>query len=799
MFRVLGQIIARWWFGVLLAWIVLLVTVKMTAPEWRKIAGGGEFAYLPEDVKSRLGEDLLAKAFPHDLLKSSVVIVCRRTVPLTDADEAFIDDVLKPAIEALQAQPNSVISPTSKVKTFKDPLVGKLLVSEDQKASLVIVPLTTEFLNLANRSTINSIAKLVDERTGTLNTRKPAGLDLRLSGSATVGNDMLEAGDKTAKDIEWWTVVLVISLLVLIYRAPLLAFIPLITVAVAVHISLGLVALLTQVPQLGYHIFQGIEVYITVVVYGAGVDYCLFLISRYKEELESAESLDGALSSALSGVGAALVASAGTVICGIGMMTFAQFGKFRQAGVGIALSLCVVLLASLTLTPALLKLAGRFAFWPHGRRERIAESGGWIAGVNPLAKFWDRFRAEVIWEWVGRCLVKRPGLILVGSVTAMFPFAVTGVMLHDFLSYGLLSELPPETQSVVGAKAVQDHFPAGYAGTLTLLLKNDEVDFSELQGDGQTALQQFVEGDGESADGTTKRSLLDRRVELGIADLRYLKMPLGLHASQDLPLPAKMLRNRKALEYYVSEVEGLKGHVTRLDIVFNRDPFARESIEQLTALEAAVRDHLPQLLSRSELLLVGPTASIRDLKIVTDHDQVKIDLLVLGVVFLILVVLLRKPAISCYLILTVFFSYLAALGMTFAVYRCLDGPSFAGLDWKVPMFLFVILIAIGEDYNIFLMARIEEEQRQHGPLEGVRVALLKTSGIISSCGIIMAGTFSSLLASTLVGMKQLGFALAFGILLDTFVVRPILVPAYLIILNSGRLGRLGRWLGGVAP
>jgi RND superfamily putative drug exporter len=143
----------------------------------------------------------------------------------------------------------------------------------------------------------------------------------------------------------------------------------------------------------------------------------------------------------------------------------------------------------------------------------------------------------------------------------------------------------------------------------------------------------------------------------------------------------------------------------------------------------------------------------------------------------------------------VLFSYLATLGVTYLVYWWYDGAAFAGLDWKVPMFLFTILIAVGEDYNIFLMSRIEEEQVVHGPVEGVIQALSKTGRIISSCGIIMAGTFASLAAGTLKGMSQLGFALAFGVLLDTFVVRPVLVPAYLVLLHSGRLGPLGRWLG----
>ena len=144
---------------------------------------------------------------------------------------------------------------------------------------------------------------------------------------------------------------------------------------------------------------------------------------------------------------------------------------------------------------------------------------------------------------------------------------------------------------------------------------------------------------------------------------------------------------------------------------------------------------------------------------------------------------------------TVLYSYFATLGFTFFIFWALDPQGFTGLDWKVPMFLFTILIAVGEDYNIFLMARIEEEQKVHGPLTGISVALERTGSIISSCGIIMAGTFSSLMAGSLVGMDQLGLALATGVVLDTFIIRPIMVPAFLVLLTTRRLGPISRLAG----
>jgi RND superfamily putative drug exporter len=162
-------------------------------------------------------------------------------------------------------------------------------------------------------------------------------------------------------------------------------------------------------------------------------------------------------------------------------------------------------------------------------------------------------------------------------------------------------------------------------------------------------------------------------------------------------------------------------------------------------------------------------------------DRVRIQVLVLVSVFVVLVLLLRTFVVPIYLLLSVLFSYYTTLGVTFALFWALNPHDFVGIDWKVAIFLFTILIAVGEDYNILLMTRVREESGPFGPLRGVTEALIRTGPIISSCGIIMAGTFASLLIGSLTEMKQLGFALAFGVLLDTFVVRPVLVPAFLIL------------------
>jgi RND superfamily putative drug exporter len=887
MFRFLGNMVSRMWALIAIGWVVALIALKVsvlsvteplpgdgiekTSPglglavpftkthAWYSVIEEGEFAFLPDEMPSLAGERVYEEAWGEPLASNIVIVVRRERTQLTESDRFFITDHLKPALAQLLEeiglpQPRGVASPaaesessaagseqpededsedfSARVKTFASAGWKEILDSADGRSTMVVIDLATEFFDARNTRLIDTIEGLItrEASSGTSLYERldesgeavvPSGLDLALSGSATVGRDMMRAAKESSEATELWTVLLVVALLIVIYRAPVLAVIPLVTVAVATEFSLALLVLLAHFDLLG--LFNGIEVYVKVLCYGAGVDYCLFLIARFKEELDEGQSPADGVSNALAKVGEALVASAGTVICGIGMMIFADFGKFRQAGVGISIGLVIVLIASLTLTPAMLRMAGRWAFWPHVATSRVRSRGGWVSATGLMAGLFRRNLLTSIWERTAEVIQRRPGFLLTVSTLAMLPFAVIAILCFNNLSYGLLTELPQDNASVQGARAIQSHYPAGIAGPVTLLLHNPEMDFSEP--DAQEGLKGVVD------------SLYESRARLNLAEIRSVVNPFGIEAekareaadanrersrgagadsgSSEPKNPEsvavrtglggilnrlkgfgqgfeKAVEGEQTTKHYVAQFGEYAGHLTRLDLISRDDPFSRDSITQFVELRQEVLDTAVKVLAPSEpdqveIFAIGPTASIRDLKTVTDRDQRVVDSLVLLGIFLILVVLLRQFTIPVYLIVSVFFSYLVTLGVTFAVFWALDPGGFTGLDWKVPTFLFTILIAVGEDYNIFLMTRIREEQVLHGKTKGVAVALTKTGSIISSCGIIMAGTFSSLLAGSLAGMHQLGFALAFGVLLDTFVVRPILVPAYLVLLYEGRL------------
>lgn len=787
MFDWMGKVLSQYWIGILACWLVLFVGLRFVAPPFEDVAKGGEFVFLPESMASRQGERLKNTAFPEQQTTSNIVIVAHRdeNEGLTDDDRDFLSNTLKPELEQIRDDVNSksviatkqtAITGDQRVMTeihlFSDPGVGDVLVSGDRKSSLITIDLALDFQDTRNWQPVQQVADVL--KSHETDDKKPKGLQLALTGSATLGRDLSQAEAASARHIGPLTILMVIVLLCVIYRAPLLALVPLLTLFLAVDVSLHLLTLLAQ---RGYvPIFRGLQEYTTVISYGPGVDYCLFLIARYKENLEKCVPTNDSLVQAIGQVGAAIVASAATVICGIGMLTFAQFGKFHEAGIGISITLIITLIATLTLTPALLFMTGRWAFWPKPGI-RCNDEGQQVTENGDVAVQRNLF--QPLWAFMGGIIERHPMRLLLVTSAAMSPFVVVGLYFYGSVNYGLLESLPQSSDSATGAHVLEKHFPSGITGPIEVLVQNSSVDFREEEG------IKFIRDLSER--------LMKRSSELKIADIRSVASPLGLHTSFDAEAAEESFLRRtierrtiskRGVEHYVSSAEGFEGHLTLLEVIINENPFSLGSIQTLNKLAAAIPQELPpEQTSKTELHFVGPTASVRDVNLVSYSDQWRIYVLVVASVFAILVILLRSITLSLYLIATVLFSYLATLGVTWLVFYALDPKGFVGLDWTVPLFLFVVLIAVGEDYNIFLVTRIHEEQRVVGGVHGITIALTRTGGIITSCGLIMAGTFASLLVGSLVRMQQLGLALAFGVLLDTFVIRPILVPAYLMLME----------------
>lgn len=790
-FRRLGALVARTWAWWLIGWIGLVIVLAVAAPKWRDVAQGGEFNFLPPEYPSRRADDLLERAFPQGKTASSVVLVLTRREGLTGEDLQFILEELVPHLDDIDVEPADTPEADRappvirRIRTFADSVGGPLLVSPGGEATLVVVELTTDLLQSRTRHTVNALFHAVEQlqQVGEI----PGGLEIAFTGSAAVGRDQMQAEVQSARSIEFWTVWIIIGLLLIVYRRPLVAMLPLITLYCAVQIALGILTLLALAGHID--LFEGLDVYTRVLVYGAGVDYSLFLISRYREEFAATPDVHTAASLSLGNAGLAVTASALTVIVGIAMLTFTEYGKFQQAGVSIALGLFLLLLVSLTMTPALLRALGRWAFWPAVPTNVLPQARFWhiplvrrLRQSSPTEGFWHNF-ARVLQRW--------PGTIFLITVLVLALPTAYGVWHYHNIAYSPLIQLPQDSPSVRGTRVLQQYFPPGVTGPIAVLLKDEEVDFGSFEG---IALVE-----------TLSDRLWAYQQELSIADIRSVAFPLGRTPTAEQALAAarqpvfgSRVARARAVRNYVSSEEASGRHVTRLEIVPQFDPLSREAIGELDELKQAVQAALPEQLHDAELFFAGPSASLADLRQVAETDRTRIGILVTGSVLAVLILAFRSIVIPVYLILTVLYSYLATLGVTFAVFIHLlpTEGGFPGLFWTVPVFLFTLLVAVGEDYNIFLVDRVREEQQHHGPVCGVVRALRRTGAIISSCGIIMAGTFSVLaIGGTLTWLYQLGFALAFGVLLDTFVIRPIVVPCYLILVNRGLFGRWSKYLG----
>ncbi|MCE9603835.1 MAG: MMPL family transporter [Planctomycetia bacterium] len=836
MYEYLGSFVARRWWLILVVWIAAAFVIHRSSPTWDQVTKDGDLAYLPARMTSVRGEKLYGEAFPDNKSRSQIVVVLERETGLlqTDLDLAHeIADWLTPvkpdvpatpegaaAVAVGGANPSDAGAPAVPVaapvdtKAFPktqgmaivevtrpirnlvggsssaDDVVGQKLVSGDKKAAIVVCSLEHEFIAIDSVHVLLKTKKMVQEKVDAALKRAedpvPAGLNWGLTGSAAVGGDTLLASDESVKNIHFATATLVLFILLIVYQAPILVFVPVITIGVAVFIAKDLVAALTQLGTVPgfewfhFEIFKTSEIFIFVICFGSGTDFCLFLISRYKEELERGHDKVIALEHSLGSVGEALVGSAFTTVCGLGMMFFSDFGKFTYSGPAIALCLVVTLLSCLTFAPALLRACGKTVFWPFGLKVRPAT----VRGAHEPSPH-DHGLIGRFWSWTSDHIMARPGTLLLVSLVVMAPIAWEGLSVK--ISYDLLADLPPAAPTLEGTRMLKKHFPAGEMGPITMLVKRD----------GQNMDLDTPEHRAEIRD-LTRTLFADMQGD--VQSVRSLMYPTGYEGNDSTPAetgeaPKKRgglfgggLKNIIIKEHdqskkiYVAMAGPRKGTVTRFDIITKYDPFSVEAEQVLGKLEGFTTAKSSDPNSPwhgSSFDFIGTTAGTRDLKAVITSDERLIQQLVVLAVFAVILSILRRPMICLYLIFTVVFSYFVTIGATEWVFERMYGADFTGLDWKVPIFLFVILVAVGEDYNIYLATRIFEEEKRLGRERGLREAIIKTGGIITSCGVIMAGTFVSLMFGTLKAMHALGFALTFGVILDTFIVRPILVPAFL--------------------
>jgi RND superfamily putative drug exporter len=685
------------------------------------------------------------------------------------------------------------------VWTWLDPVFGAKLVSRDERAKLIVVQLANEFLAIRNKIDLDFLHGLVataQSEAEKWGTRPTVGV----SGSAALGGDLLRSAKECIQHTEWFTIVLVVLILAVVYRSPMLVIVPLLSIGVAMTVSVALISAIAYWSQGSagawweLKIFTTTRIFVVVILFGASTDYCLFLISRYREELQKTADRAQAMACAMRGVGEALSASALTTIVGLGMMWFADFGKFRFSGPVIGLALFVSLVTCLTLTPAILYGFSRFLFWP-GRVVLDSERKKDSTPAKPR-------RIELLWQWTADSIVRRPLWYLVGALLAMLPLAVIGTFAPR-ITYNSLASLDPDQPSRVGAEIMRRYFSVGESSPITVLVNHPRADFSDFAD--QLKIRELTSSLYEIAGIDIVRSIIDPLGDFPPDRTLSMVDPDALRTIMSRP-------HRRTSSLFLGSEYDDRTNAARMDVIVGPDPFSAEAAQIVGKIErtlARLSKDTNSFWKNTEFHLAGTTVGIRDLRDVTQSDTVRIRWLTVLAVYLVLVVITRRAGVSAYMIASVLLTYLVTLGSVWLLFNWIAGDDFPGLDWRVPLFLFVILVAIGQDYNVYLAMRVFEEQRILGPIRGVRQAVIKTGGIITSCGLVMAGTFFSMTATAwspwlgsvlgipgwsgqtgnLQAIVQLGAALSLGVVLDTFIVRSVLLPSFLVLLCHLRWNR----------
>jgi RND superfamily putative drug exporter len=769
MFDLLGRLAVDHPWKVCAVWLVAAAALTLAAPAWQAYSRDDDIHFLPAECPSVRGYELLAQAFPNEVYGSRLVVALERAQPLTAEDFTLVDRLTAELEQLGTLEPELGLGA---IRSCRDPVIGRRLTSGDGCCTLITAALEAPYLALATQAAADRAESRLRQVLAQAGGDPPR---MYVTGSAGIGRDLLRATRQSLDRTTAATIGLVILILVLLYRAPLLALAPLATIGLSAWVALKVLALVAQLP--GVHLATVSQVFVIVLLFGAGTDYCIFLIGRYREELRAGQEIGPALQTSVGRVGLALAASAGTVICGLSLMALADFAKVRCAGPAIALGLLVAVAATLTLTPALLRLMGAAAFWPH-------EPGAKPAAPRLPFRLQQAAappgRAERFWDRLATRVMTRPRTVLAASALVLVPLALAGlVVTADYKATGQLSD---SAESRQGGTAIQRHFTAGETGPISVLLVSP--------------------ADWDTPAGHELIDHLSRGFcQLGnVAEVRSLTQPLGERQPLEPPAPrrgllgsffgslpgnvADALRRQSARQHYLSRIDTDDGvrHVARIDVITESDPFDRASFETLGLIETWVNRELPRFSAaareiRGECYGIG--VHTRDMARVVEADRLRINWLVLAGIALILLGVLRRPWLVGYLLLTVLVSYYATVGMTALAGSLWVGQLDWQLDWRILFFLFTLLMAVGQDYNILLVTRMMQEQAEYGVVEGIRRGLARTGGVITACGLIMAGTFATLMLTSLGTLVQTGFALTFGVLLDTFVIRPFVVPAFL--------------------
>ncbi|MEV8594058.1 MMPL family transporter [Streptomyces sp. NPDC052012] len=661
-------------------WVVVLLLVAPFAQKLADAQDNDAASWLPGSAEStqvlEISEDFRPEQIP-------AIVIYARDSGLTAADRARITEDVG---QLKELSDHGIMGDQTRGPVFDR--------QTDPRAAQVFVPITMDEKGWERIGpAVDSVREDVGESTG--------GLAVHVTGPGGTSADFAEAFEGIDSTLLLAAMGVVVVMLLITYRSPTLLLVPLLAVICALFTAQALIYFLAE--HAGLTVNGQSAGILTVLVFGAGTDYALLLVARYREELRRHDDRHEAMALALHRAGPAVIASGATVVLSMLVLLAAEMNSTSGLGPVAAIGVAVALLAMMTLFPALLVIFGRWIFWPviphHGAPDPT-ERG--------------------VWARMGRRIARRPRTVW--AVTAIV-LAVCSLGLIQLRAEGIgnADAFTDKPDSITGQEVSARYFPAGSGDPLVIVSNQAQA---EQVGRAVAATEGVV------------------------------PQSLGLPPGAKPSFEGKVLFEATMTAPADSEA-------------------AKQTVERVRDAVHAVPD--------ADAKVGGGTAALLDMDEATTHDNVLIIPLVLVVVLLILCVLLRALIAPLLLIGTVILSFAAALGLSALAFRYVF--DYAGESTDFPLFVFVFLVALGIDYNIFLTTRIREEAARQGTRPGVVTGLAATGAVITSAGLVLAGTFAALGTLPMVAFAEIGFAVALGVLLDTFIVRSVLVTS--LFLDAG--------------
>lgn len=654
------------------------------------------FQSLPDDAKSIITDKKMEELFP-DQQGAPGILVFHNENGDVDPEKAkkIITEIMNEKVEGVKSILDLNSLPPQVIKGF---------ISEDGSTMIIPMELEEDLGNSEYAEINDKISEIGNKKASEL-----GNISFYITGPAGIAGDTVKLFMQADFVLLLATIVIILFLLIIIYRSPLLALIPLLATAIVHQVVNQGVALL------GY---SGLEIsnqtasIMSILLFAAVTDYSLFVFSRYREELHKHESKYDAMKFAMRSTGEPVFFAGGTVLAAMLILFFADFRDYQNFAPIFGLAMFFIILASITLVPALFTLFGRKSFWPkvpqYGKDKEV-KHGIW----GPIAKF----------------VVNRPGLS--GGIVGIFLLITAFNVINLDYEFDMVKNFPKDMPSRIGYEIVETRYEKGELAPTTLIIESDKA----LTKDDITALTNKL---------TENEQIATVRLNAQSEDAKSIQ----------------------------------------LSIVLKMDPYSPEAVQLVENLRNDAPALLKELSISGEAHFGGVTAKLVDENKVNTKDIYTIVILETLLILLLLFAMTRSFKMPIYMMATILISYISALGLGIFLVDFLFG--YDAISTRVPVYSFIFLVALGIDYNIILAFRFLEERKNHNVKDALEIAIRNTGGVISSAGVILAATFLALTTMPIADLFVFGFIVAIGILIDTFLVRGMLLPSLILLFEKDK-------------